>query len=75
MSLIRVVEFFKMQQSNSENEWTILSKGEWICKFSKEQIKRDARLYKLVDNYNKNKWRDHLNSVEKNMGNERKHMG
>jgi hypothetical protein len=50
MSFIRIVEFFKMQQSNSENDWIILSMDEWICKFSKEQVKRDSKLFNLVDN-------------------------
>ncbi len=72
MSFIRVVEFFKSQQANSENEWILLSKGESVSKLNKEQVKRDDILFNLVDNYNKNRWKDHLNSVEKNMGTERK---
>jgi hypothetical protein len=41
-------------------------------KFNKYQVNKDERLYNLVINYNKNKWKDHLNSVEKNMGDCRK---
>jgi hypothetical protein len=67
-SFVRVVEFFKLQQSKSENEWLLLSRGDSLTKFNKSQIKKDENIFKLVSNYNKKNWKDHLNGIALNMG-------
>ncbi|CAF0844492.1 unnamed protein product [Brachionus calyciflorus] len=55
LTISKVVELFRLEQSNMEADLIKLLKGEILAKQSKRQIKKDYSIKRFVENYEKSR--------------------
>ena len=64
----KALELIRREQSNVEKDLIYLRKGETISRQpSREDLAKEARIYKLASNYRAEQWKSYLDGIAANM--------